>query len=555
MIDPTKLMRGAILALALLFATPFAGVEVGLFGVEAAQAATISKISISGTVKVDKATVIDLLTVGIGDNASKSDLDASAQALLDSGLFGSASVTLSGSTLTVKVSENLLLASVLFNGNYRFTDANLVAMIDLVNRGAVTEAGLARDAASIKTAYVNAGYSNVDVTTRQEPVGDGRVRVIFEVNEGLHTGIAAINFTGNNSVSAWSLKSIIKTHETNWMSWLFRDDAYTQAQLDYDRELIRQYYANHGFPDAQVTSAVAEYSAERSAYFISFTIVEGDRYQFGAIGVETSIAGLDANNLTSTIRTRAGNGFSAAELTRTAEDMAVEATNQGYPFADVRPRIDRDPASGTFNITYLVDEGQRLYVGRINITGNDKTRDFVIRRELPFAEGDPFNRSLLSRGKSKIEALGFFSKVDVGIEAGGSPDKVTVNINVVEASTGDYGLTVGYDSAKGILGELSLTERNFLGRGQYLKASIGADLSGGQSYDFSFTEPHFVGLDLSAGIDIYHRTQAEILNQPVRDGYHRWAVAHRSADHARSQRTVQRGPRADGNRRQCPGSG
>ncbi|MEQ1901911.1 MAG: outer membrane protein assembly factor BamA [Devosia sp.] len=509
MIDPTKLLRGAVLALALLLASPFAGVEFGVFGVEAAQAATISKISISGNTKVEDATIVDLLTVGIGDSATRADLDASTQALLSSGLFGSATVTMSGSTLVVKVSENLILASVLFEGNYRFTDANLVAMIDLVNKGAVTDAGLARDAASIKDAYVAAGYSNVSVTTRQEPVGDGRVRVVFSVNEGLHAGVAAINFTGNNSIGAWNLKGVIKTHETNWLSWLTRDDAYSQDQLEYDRELIRQYYANHGFPDAQVTSAVAEFSAERNAYFVSFTIIEGDHYRFGDIGVETSISGLDANNLTSTIRTRTGNGFSAAEMQRTAEDMAVEATNQGYPFADVRPRVDRDPASGTFAVTYLVDEGQRLYVERIDITGNDKTRDFVIRRELPFAEGDPFNRSLLSRGKSKIEALGFFSKVDVRVGPGSAPDKVSIAIDVTETSTGDYGATIGYDSKQGILGELSLTERNFLGRGQYLKASIGADLNGGQTYDFSFTEPHFMGLDLSAGIDVYHRTQAE----------------------------------------------
>ncbi|MEO6396825.1 MAG: outer membrane protein assembly factor BamA [Devosia sp.] len=509
MVGPTQLLRGAVLALALLLATPFAGVEFGVLGVEAAQAATISKISISGNSRVDDATVVDLLTVGIGDNATRADLTASEQALLGSGLFGSATVSMSGSTLVVKVSENLIVGSVLFEGNFRFTDANLVAMIDLINRGTVTEAGLARDVATITQAYVGAGYSNVSVTTRTEPVGDGRVRVIFVVDEKTRSGIIAINFTGNNSINAWNLKSVIKTHETNWLSWLFLDDSYSQAQLDYDREMIRQYYANHGYPDAQVVSAVAEYNAERGGYYISFTIVEGDQYQFGDIGVETSIGGLDANNLTSTIRTRQGTRFSAAELERSAQDMAIEATNQGYPFADVRPRIDRDPATGLLNVTYLVDEGQRLYVDRINITGNDKTRDFVIRRELPFAEGDPFNRSLLARGKSNIEALGFFARVDVGIEAGSAPDKVVININVTEQSTGDYGITLGYDTTQGVLGEISLTERNFLGRGQYVKVSLGANLEGNTTFDFAFTEPHFMGLDISSGIDVYARTTSE----------------------------------------------
>jgi outer membrane protein insertion porin family len=433
-------------------------------------------------------------------------LDASVDALLATGLFRTASVTSQGSTVVVRVSENGIAASVLFEGNLRFSDANLVAMIDTMNRGTIDEAGLARDVQSITKAYQDVGYSSVKVSYRLEPVGNGRMRVVFVIDEGFRSGIAAINFTGNNSISAWQLKSVIRTKETGWLSWLLRDDNYTQEALERDRELIRQYYANHGFPDAQVTSAVAEYNAERQGYFISFTIIEGDPVEFGAIGVETSIAGLDANRLTGTIRTREGARFSAAELQRTAQDMAIEATNLGYPFADVRPRIDRN--GGVFGVTYLVDEGQRLYVERINITGNEKTRDFVIRRELPFAEGDPFNRALVSQGKENIEALGFFRSVRISGEQGSSGDKVILNIVVEEQSTGDYGVTAGYDSQSGILGELSLTERNFLGRGQYLRASIGAS-QGGKSFDFTFTEPYFMGLKMSAGLDAYHRITDE----------------------------------------------
>jgi outer membrane protein insertion porin family len=420
-----------------------------------------------------------------------------------------------------------LVASVLFEGNVRFTDANLVAMIDTANRGTADEAGLTRDVISITNAYKEVGFSAVKVSYRLEPVADSRVRVVFQIEEGTRAGIAAINFTGNNNVSAWQLKSVMTTKETGWLSWLLKDDNYTQEQLDADRERIRQYYANHGFPDAQVTSAVAEYDAARQGYFISVTIVEGNPIDFGAIGVETSIAGLDANQLTGTIRTREGDRFSAAELARTAQDMAIEATNLGYPFADVRPRIDRDPVSGTFAVTYLVDQGQRLYVERINITGNEKTRDFVIRRELPFAEGDPFNRALVTQGKANIEALGYFSRVGFGVEQGSASDKVILNIMVEETSTGDYGVTAGYDSQSGILGELSLTERNFLGRGQYLRASIGAS-QGGKSFEFSFTEPYFMGLKMSAGLDVYHRitdeTTANVFGQTTTGGQLRFGL-------------------------------
>lgn len=507
MIDPTKLLRGAFLALALLFLAP-AGVGGTILGVQAAQAATVSKISVSGNKSVDTAAIIKYLALKVGDEATAAKLSASVDALQATGLFRTVSVNMQGSTLVVRVTENAIVASVLFEGNQRFTDANLVAMIDLMNRGTVDQAGLDRDIASIKKAYTDVGYTDVSVTTRLEPVGDGRTRVVFVINEGGRTGIAAINFVGNNSINAWSLKSVIRTHESGWLSWLLRDDNYTQEQLEQDRVLIQQYYANHGFPDAQVTSAVAEYNAERKGYFITYTIVEGDHYTFGKIGVETSISGLDANTLTGTIRTRQGDRFSAADLARSAQDMAVEASNLGYPFADVRPRVDRDAATGTFAVTYLVDEGQHLYVERINITGNTKTRDFVIRRELGFAEGDPFNRALVTQGKTSIEALGFFSKVDIGVEPGSAPDKVVLNINVTEQSTGNYGVTAGYDTASGILGELSVEERNFLGRGQYVKASLGASQTG-KSFDFSFTEPYFMGLKMSAGVDAYYRITDE----------------------------------------------
>lgn len=508
MIDPTKLVRSALLALALMFLAPLAGAGGSLLGVEAAQAATVSKISVVGNSQVDDATVIKYLALKVGDTATSTGIDSSVDALLATGLFKKVDVKMQGSTLVVTVAENAIAASVLFEGNVRFSDANLVAMIDTMNRGTVDEPGLARDVASIVKAYHDVGFSAVNVAYRLEPVGEGRMRVVFEIEEGMRAGIAAINFTGNNNFTAWQLKSIMRTKETGWLSWLLRDDNYTQEQLDADRELIRQFYANHGFPDAQVTSAVAEYDAARQGYFISVSVVEGNPIAYGAIGVETSIAGLDANQLTGSIRTREGGRFSAEELSRSAQDMAIEATNLGYPFADVRTRIDRDPVAGTFAVTYLVDQGQRLYVERINITGNEKTRDFVIRRELPFAEGDPFNRALVTQGKQNIEALGFFSRVGFGVEQGSASDKVILNIKVEEQSTGDYGITAGYDSQSGILGELSLTERNFLGRGQYLKASIGAS-QGGKSFDFSFTEPYFMGLKMSAGIDAYHRITDE----------------------------------------------
>jgi outer membrane protein insertion porin family len=441
MTNATKLMRGVFLALAIMLAAPFAGMSLPTLGVTAAVA---------------------------------------------------------------QQTRDPLVASVLFEGNQGFTDAQLLSMVDVATRGIATPAVIEADAESIRIAYDGKGYANVRVTYRVEDTGSGRVRVVFEVDEGNRAGIAAINFTGNNSIDGGTLKGIIRTRESHILSWLFRDDSYSPQQVAIDKELIRIYYGNRGFPDAVVTSAVAEYDAARNAYFLNFTISEGDRYQFGEISVETSIPGLNADALTSSIRTRDGSRYSLADLERTQADMAFEATQQGYPFADVRPRMSRDVANHTFHVTYLVDEGPRVYVERIDITGNQKTRDFVIRRELGFAEGDPFNRSMVTRAKTAIEALGFFKTVAIDLQPGTANDKVHLLIVVEEDSTGDYGATVGYATDQGILGEVSITERNFLGRGQYIRAAIGLSQSG-RSFDFSFTEPRFMGLKVSSGIDVYHR--------------------------------------------------
>lgn len=440
MIHPTKLMRGAVSAIALLGAAPMAA-GLPVIGVAVAQA------------------------------------------------------------------QEQLVASVLFEGNRRFSDKDLLAMVDVSTSGVFTQQRLAADIESIRQAYDREGFMSVAVTARTEATADGRVRVIFNVSEGNRAGIAAINFTGNNSIGANNLKGAMLTKESGILSWLLRDDMYDEQKMAVDREIIRRYYANRGYPDAQVNS-VAEYDAARNAYFVNVTVNEGQRYDFGNVGIETSINGLNTDVLRGTVRTGQGSTYSIDDLQESIEDMAYEATAQGYSFADVRARLDRDVATGTFNVTYLVDEGARVYVERINITGNTKTRDFVIRRELGFAEGDPFNRSMVVRGRGNIEALDYFSRVDVSTGPGSAPDKIVLNINVEEKPSGEYGATAGYSTSDGILGEISLTERNFLGRGQFLRAAIGATQAG-RTFDFSFTEPRFMGLRVSAGVDAYHRIYDE----------------------------------------------
>lgn len=509
MIVRAKLLPSFILGLFLIFGAPLmpsAFNEVA--GVQAAQAQTVSRISVKGNKRVDDNTVVSFLAVRRGQVASSRLIDESVDSLYQSGLFSSVKVFMSGNTLNVQVAENPIISSVLFEGNSKFSDAQLSDMVNLSSRGVYTEAALEQDIRSIELAYDQAGFDNATVTARSEVQSNSRIKVTFTVNEGDRASIAAIQFTGNNSIGDNQLKSAIKTRESHLLSFLFRDDVYDEDKLNVDRELIRLYYANRGFPDAQVLSAVAEFDAERNAYFINFTIDEGQRYEFGTVNVETSISGLNPDGLTGAVRTHEGRRYSLRHLQQSASEMAKDAANMGYSFAEVRPRIDRDIENKTFNVTYLVDEGARLYVERINIFGNARTRDFVIRREFEFAEGDPFNRTFLASGREALMGLGYFKGVNVSVEQGSASDKVIVNVVVEEKSTGNYALGANYSPGNGIGGELSLTERNFLGRGQDLRIAVGAT-DGTRTYDFSFTEPRFMGLKIAAGVDAYRRETSE----------------------------------------------
>ena len=509
MIARAKLLPGFVLGIALVLASPILPSQLGGFlGVQAAYAATVKNISVSGNQRVDDSTIRSFLALRIGQNSTSSKIDESIDALYQSGLFSSVSVRMSGNTLRVVVKENPIVSAVLFEGNQKFSDSKLSGLVDVDTRGVYSEAAVAQDARNIELAYDQAGFSSVSVTTRVEPAANSRIKVTFLINEGERAAIAAITFAGNNSIGDNQLKAAIRTRETHLLSWLFRDDAYDEDKLNVDSELVRLYYADRGFPDAQVLSAVAEFDAERNAYFINFTIDEGERYEFGNIDIQTSIAGLDANSLRSAVRTHDGRRYSITSLQRTAQEMARDAAYQGYSFAEVRPRLDRDIENKTFNVTYLVDEGARLYVERINIFGNTRTRDFVIRREFEFAEGDPFNRTFLAAGREALNGLGFFSRVDVSAEQGSGPDKVVINVVVEEKSTGNWGGGASYSPQTGFGVELSLEEKNFLGKGQKLKLALGGTF-GSRTYDFSFTEPKFMGLDISAGVDIYKRTVDE----------------------------------------------
>jgi len=323
------------------------------------------------------------------------------------------------------------------------------------------------------------------------------------VNEGGKTYVRQINFEGNNSFSDGDLRDVIATKKRNWLFFFLRNTTYDADRLQYDKELIRRYYLKNGFADVQVLDASAQYSgSEEGGFIINFAIEEGPRYTVADVAVNIGDANLEPDKLRKVVKTGVGDSYDASKVDKSVEKLTLEASNQGFVFAKVEPKVDRDPANGKLNITYDITEGPRTYVERIDIVGNDRTLDRVIRRELQLYEGDAYNRTLVERARRRLTALDYFSSVEFKEEPGSAPDKVVLVVEVVEKSTGQISFSIGYSTVETVIGQVSLSERNLFGRG--LQAKIDTSLSfKKQSVNLSVTEPYFMGKPIAMGFDVF----------------------------------------------------
>ena len=402
-----------------------------------------------------------------------------------------------------------MVNQVLFQGNKKLKDVELAAAVQLKARGSFSQDMLNADVEAIKAAYSRIGRDDTGVTTQIMDLGENRVNVVFEINEGGRTKISAVNFNGNNAYSDRRLADLISTKRSSILSYFLRNDIYAEDRLRADEEALRRFYYNHGYADFRVISSSADLDPSTNEYVINFTVEEGERYTFGDVTVESNIEGVTADSLGGLIETRAGNVYSAKEVEDSIIALTERVAGMGYAFAQVSPRGDRNFENRTISVVYAIDQGPRTYVERIEIRGNERTRDFVIRREFDVSEGDAFNQVLVQRAKRRLEALDFFTSVDISTAPGSEPDQVILVIDVVEKSTGEFSIGGGYTTGGETSGpsvEGSITERNFLGRGQFIRFSAG----GGQNsrdFMFSFTEPYFLGRRIAAGFDIYRQNR------------------------------------------------
>ncbi len=471
--------------------------------VQAAQpGGVIKRILVEGTQRIEPATVLTYVSVKEGDAYDPAVADRSLKTLFATGLFADVKFNWDGSTLTVNVVENPIINQVVFEGNDKVSEKDLTKEVQLKPRTVFTRSKVQADIQRIIELYRRNGKfaATVDPQIIQRP--QNRVDLIFSINEGPTTGVARISFIGNTHYNDGTLKGQIATEESRWWRFLASNDNYDPDRLTFDREQLRRFYLQRGYADFRVVSAVAELTPDRENFFITFTVDEGDRYNFGRVIIDSKIKELNPVALRPLVPIHDGDIYNAELIDKSIDALTNAAGTKGYAFAEIHPRIKRDRNKRTIDVIFEVDQGPRVYVEKINITGNTRTLDKVIRREFRIVEGDAYNRVLVDRSQNRIKALGFFKDVSIKAVPGSQPDRAVLNVNVTEQSTGELQLGAGYSSYSSFVGQFSYTERNLFGRGQYLRLSIEASSIYRQA-QVSFTEPYFMDRPISAGIDIY----------------------------------------------------
>ncbi|MET4739047.1 outer membrane protein insertion porin family [Bradyrhizobium japonicum] len=399
-----------------------------------------------------------------------------------------------------------MIGRIAFEGNKKIKDEQLTAEVQSKARGTFSRAMVQSDTLRIAEIYRRSGRYDVRVTPEIIEQPNNRVDLVFTVEEGAKTGVKSIEFVGNNAFSSYRLRDVIKTHESNLLSFLASNDIYDPDRVEADRDLIRRFYLKNGFADVQVVAALTEYDPEKKGFNVTFKIEEGSQYRVGTVDFRSSIPNFDPTTMRNYSRVNVGALYNVESVEKSVEEMQIEASRRGYAFAVVRPGGDRNFEAHTVAVVFNIDEGPRTYIERINVRGNTRTRDYVIRREFDISEGDAYNRALVDRAERRLKNLDYFKSVKITTEPGSSSDRVVLIVDLEEKSTGDFSVSGGYSTTDGALAEVSISERNLLGRGLFAKASV----TYGQyarGYSLSFVEPYLLDYRIALGLDLYQRQQ------------------------------------------------
>lgn len=494
---------GAVLA-ALLVVPRLAQAQLPVRGASHAAftGGRIAAIKVEGLHRIERATVLSYLLIKKGEPWNPDLLDKSLKALFATGLFADVKLDRVGNDLVVKVVENPIINRIAFEGNHELSDKQLNSEIRERPRFVYTRTRVQADVRRILQLYRRHGYFGATVDPQVIQLSENRVDLVFEIHEGPFTGVRSINFVGNHDFSDSTLRGVIATKESRWYRFLSTSDTYDPDRLTYDKELLRKFYLSHGYADFRVESAVAELTPQRNGFIITFTMHEGHRYRFGKIAVHITLKHLTPKQVLPLLKVHQGEWYDASAVEKSISTLTDVLGNRGYAFVEIDPQIVRHRKKRTVDVTFNVKQGPRVYVQRINIVGNVRTLDKVIRREMQLVEGDAFNTTKLKRSQERIKNLGFFKKVKVNTSPGVAPDKTVITVEVEEQSTGSLSLGFGFSTTDGPLADVNIHESNFLGRGEDVRIGTVVSLRS-QQVDLSFTQPYFLDRPLAAGFDLF----------------------------------------------------
>ena len=467
------------------------------------EAEIIQFIRVEGTQRVEEETVRAYMVVREGMVDDVDMVDQSVKTLFASGLFSDVTIRRGGGGLVVSVVENPIVNRVSFEGNGAINDDTLTKEAELRSRQVYTRARVQDDVERFIEIYRQSGYFAARIEPKVIQLPQNRVDVIFEINEGPVTGIRSINFVGNKAFDDNRLREEIITSETRWWRFFASSDNYDPDRLNYDRQQLRRFYLTKGYADFRVVSSSAELTRDGEEFFVTFNIEEGELFTFAESSIRSTVETVAIETLQAAIDHVEGDRYDLRKIEDTEDALTKLLGEKGFAFAEIRARTRRDRENNLIRVEYVIEEGPRVYVERININGNDRTHDEVLRREMRISEGDAFNRVLLERSRRNLRALGFFSSVDIEESPGSEPDKTIIDVNVVEQSTGELTFGVGYSSAESLTTEFAISERNLLGRGQKLNLRVGVS-DEVQRYQISFTEPFFLDRRVAAGFSVFN---------------------------------------------------
>ncbi len=482
----------------------FAGVIV--LSQAAFAANVLREVRVDGAQRVDTSTIVTYLNIPNGQMLDQDVMNEGLKNLFATGLFADVKMREQNGVLFVDVVENPIINEIAFEGNKKIEDKELMSEISLRARQVYTKTKLQNDVSRIYQLYQRGGRFAVAIDPKIIELDQNRINLVFEITEGDVTEVKGIKFVGNNAFDDNQLRGELSTKESRWYKFFSSDDRFDEDRVRYDEELLRKFYLKNGYADFRVVSSNAELSEDKESFYLTFTVDEGPRYRVNKIAIESSLRGFDGSPLREDVSFLPGEWYNADSVQYSVDLMQARLGDAQYAFADIEPRIVRNTQDSSLDVIFDIGESPRVFVERIDVHGNVRTIDKVIRREMLLVEGDPFNRSKLAKSEQNLRNLNFFENVVVQTKQGSAPDKTVIDIEVVEKSTGELSIGAGFSTQDGPLADLRIRERNLLGKGQDLTFST--TLAGKRTeFDASFTEPYFLDRDLSAGVDAFHITR------------------------------------------------